>query len=116
MYHEVMPTVPATKTPREQQCCIPIRGEATSDVDALVKMFRALGDPIRLRLISIIASAEEVCSCALEAPLEKSQPTISHHTKVLMEAGLIKGERRGRWVWWSIVPSQVELLKTFIVA
>jgi ArsR family transcriptional regulator len=74
----------------------------------LARIFSALGDPARLRMLSIIASADEVCSCELEAPLRRSQPTISHHTKVLAEAGLIESERRGRWTWWHVVPSRLD--------
>ena len=59
---------------------------------------------MRLRLLSIVAGAGEVCSCNLEGPLGKSQPTISHHTRVLADAGLIVGERRGRWMWWRVEP------------
>ena len=65
----------------------------------------ALSDPVRLRCLSLIASADECCSCDLEAPLGRSQPTISHHTKVLAEAGLIVGEKRGRWMWWKPSPN-----------
>jgi ArsR family transcriptional regulator len=70
-------------------------------------VFGALGDPVRLRMLSLIAAEPEVCSCALEGPLGKSQPTVSHHTKILSEAGLIVGEKRGRWVWWRVVPDQL---------
>jgi ArsR family transcriptional regulator, arsenate/arsenite/antimonite-responsive transcriptional repressor len=55
-----------------------------------------------LRLLSLVASRSEICSCDLEQPLGKSQPTVSHHTKVLVEAGLLIGEKRGRWVWWRV--------------
>jgi len=58
-------------------------------------------------MLSLIASQEEVCSCALEEPLNKSQPTISHHTSILAAAGLIVGERRGRWMWWRVVPERL---------
>ena len=66
-----------------------------------------MADPVRLRLLSLVAEAGELCSCNLEEPLGKSQPTISHHTKVLAEAGLIRGEKRGRWVWWRLVPERL---------
>jgi ArsR family transcriptional regulator len=59
-------------------------------------------------MLSLVASEDEVCSCALEAPLGKSQPTISHHTRILAEAGLITGEKRGRWMWWSVVPERLK--------
>ena len=77
-------------------------------------MFAALGDPVRLRLLSIVAAEGEVCSCNLEEPLGKSQPTISHHTRVLSEAGLIQGEKRGRWMWWRIVPEQMQRLRLLL--
>ena len=79
----------------------------TKDAAELAPVFAALGDPVRLRLLSIVAAEGEVCSCNLEEPLGKSQPTISHHTRVLSEAGLIQGEKRGRWMWWRIVPEQI---------
>ena len=60
---------------------------------------------------SLIAAAGEVCSCDLQEPLGKSQPTVSHHTKALAEAGLIVGEKRGRWVYWRVVPERVEALR-----
>ncbi len=83
-------------------CCVPITKGELGEADAvqLAGVFAALADPVRLRLFSIVAAEGEVCSCNLEEPLAKSQPTISHHTKVLAEAGLIVGEKRGRWMWW----------------
>ena len=72
----------------------------------------ALSDPVRLRLLSLVASEGEVCSCNLEGPLGKSQPTISHHTRVLSEAGLIVGERRGKWTWWRAAPDQLRAVRT----
>jgi ArsR family transcriptional regulator len=94
-------------------CCPAIADEALSETDAasLAAVFAALSDPVRLRLLSIVASDGEVCSCHLEEPLGKSQPTISHHTKVLAEAGLITGEKRGRWMWWRVVPEQMAALR-----
>jgi ArsR family transcriptional regulator len=62
---------------------------------------------VRLRLLSIVAAQTEVCSCDLEGPLAKSQPTISHHTRVLAEVGLIVGEKRGRWMWWRVEPDRL---------
>jgi ArsR family transcriptional regulator len=81
------------------------------DAAELAAVFAALGDPIRLRLLSLVASADEVCSCNLEGPLGRSQPTISHHTKILAAAGLIEGEKRGRWVWWRVVPERVAAVR-----
>jgi ArsR family transcriptional regulator, arsenate/arsenite/antimonite-responsive transcriptional repressor len=82
-----------------------------SAADELARGFAALADPVRLRLLNLIAAAGEVCACDLLAPLDRSQPTVSHHTKTLAEAGLITGERRGRWVWWSIVPGRLAALR-----
>jgi ArsR family transcriptional regulator len=90
-------------------CCAPVLEAPLGESEAgeLADVFAALADPVRLRLLSFVASAGEVCACDLLAPLDRSQPTISHHTKVLADAGLIIGEKRGRWVWWSIVPERV---------
>ena len=90
-------------------CCNPLSGTTLSEAEAndLSQIFSALGDPARLRMLSLIASEVEVCSCTLEVPLKKSQPTISHHTRILAEAGLIVGEKRGRWMWWRVVPERL---------
>jgi ArsR family transcriptional regulator len=92
-------------------CCPPVSQHALDEGQAttLAAIFSALSDPVRLRIFSIIASEGEVCSCHLEGPLAKSQPTISHHTTKLAAAGLIEGEKRGRWIWWRPVPAQLEL-------
>lgn len=98
---------------QDQGCCpsvlaAPLGAEAA---DELAAAFSALADPVRLRLLSLVAEAGEVCSCDLQEPLGKSQPTVSHHTKILAEAGLITGEKRGRWVWWSVVPGRLDQLR-----
>lgn len=94
-------------------CCGPVLAAPLGEEDAvtIASRFAALGDPVRLRLLSMIAAAGEVCACDLTGPLGKSQPTVSHHTKILAEAGLIVGEKRGRWVWWSVVPEAVADLR-----
>jgi ArsR family transcriptional regulator len=74
----------------------------------------ALSDPVRLRLLSLVASEGEVCSCNLEGPLGKSQPTISHHTRVLADAGLIVGEKRGKWTWWRADPDQLVAVRRML--
>ncbi len=90
-------------------CCSPLAHVEMSETEAsdIAQIFSALSDPVRLRMLSMIASESEVCSCALEEPLAKSQPTISHHTRILAEAGLIVGERRGRWMWWRAAPDRM---------
>ncbi|HVV38131.1 MAG TPA: metalloregulator ArsR/SmtB family transcription factor [Acidimicrobiales bacterium] len=84
----------------------------STDVNTTAAAFAALGDPVRLEIYRCIAKSDgSCCSCDLEAPVGKSQPTISHHTKVLAEAGLIEGERQGRWVYWRVVPGALAKLK-----
>jgi ArsR family transcriptional regulator, arsenate/arsenite/antimonite-responsive transcriptional repressor len=75
-----------------------------SEAAELAQGFSALSDPVRLRVLSMLADAEggEVCVCDFVDPLGKSQPTISHHLKILGAAGLVRGERRGKWVWYSL--------------
>ncbi|HEY8060182.1 MAG TPA: metalloregulator ArsR/SmtB family transcription factor [Acidimicrobiales bacterium] len=95
------------------ECCPSVAGAplAEAEATALAQGFAALADPVRLRLLSMIASEDEMCSCNMLAPLGKSQPTVSHHTKTLAEAGLIVGEKRGRWVYWRIVPERLAELQ-----
>jgi ArsR family transcriptional regulator, arsenate/arsenite/antimonite-responsive transcriptional repressor len=83
-------------------CCTPLGVEVmTADqAETITGLLKALADPIRLRLMSLIAAADEACVCDLTAPFDVSQPTISHHLKVLREAGLVDSERRGTWVWY----------------
>jgi len=84
---------------------------AEDDAEDLALVFAALSDPVRLRLLSLVAQAGEICSCDLQDPLGKAQPTVSHHTKVLSDAGLLSGEKRGRWVWWRIVPDRMAAVR-----
>lgn len=102
--------------PNEVSCGSVRPDEALSPDEAamLAKGFAVLGDPVRLRVLSLIASRDGVCSCDLEQPLGKSQPTISHHTKALAEAGFITGEKVGRWVWWRIVPGSLDGLRVAV--
>ncbi len=76
----------------------------------LAARLSALGDPVRLHMLSIIASSSggEVCACDFVEPLGRSQPTVSHHLKVLSEAGLIDGDKRGRWIWYRLTPGAVD--------
>jgi ArsR family transcriptional regulator len=97
----------------EDECCASVLTAPLTDDEAaaLARGFAALADPVRLRLLSLVAAEDEVCSCDLLAPLGKSQPTVSHHTKALAEAGLIVGEKRGRWVYWRAVPERIAALR-----
>lgn len=94
-------------------CCASVLAAPLSETEAeqLALAFAALADPVRLRLLSLVAASDEVCSCELQEPLGKAQPTISHHTTALADAGLIVGERRGRWVYWRAVPARLATLR-----
>lgn len=94
-------------------CCPSVLDSPLAEPDAqdLARVFAALADPVRLRLLSLVADAGEVCSCDLLEPLGKAQPTVSHHTKILAGVGLIVGEKRGRWVWWRLVPERLAAVR-----
>ncbi len=96
-------------------CCPPIGAAPIGEADAaeLARAFAALGDTARLRILSLLASAAdgEVCVCDLVDPIGRSQPTVSHHLKVLSDAGLIEGDKRGRWVWYRVVPARLAELR-----
>ena len=84
------------------QCCTPLGVEPMSpqQADSVAGLLKALADPVRLRLMSLIAAADEACVCELTATFAVSQPTISHHLRILREAGLVDSERRGTWVYY----------------
>jgi len=96
-------------------CGSPIRREVVEPdaAIALAEAFKALADPVRIQLLNLIATAEagEACACDLVEPVGKSQPTVSHHLKVLREAGLVTSQKRGTWVWYSVVPSRLDELQ-----
>lgn len=95
-------------------CCAPMTGGVVSDETAatLALTFRALGDPARVKLLSLIAAApnSEACICDMTDPVGLSQPTVSHHMKVLVEAGLATREQRGRWAYYRVVPAVLRSL------
>lgn len=100
-------------------CCTPISEAALEPAQAAdgAAVFKALADPVRLRLMSIIASAgDEVCVCDITPHFEVSGPTISHHLKVLREAGLVDCERRGTWVYYWALPERLAWLSTLLAA
>ena len=100
-------------------CCSPLTREPLSVDRAveLARLFKAVGDPVRLRLLSLIASHEggEACVCDLTGVFDLTGPTISHHLKVLREAGLISGERRGTWVYYRVEPDALRTLSAVLV-
>ncbi|MGW6504108.1 ArsR/SmtB family transcription factor [Nonomuraea angiospora] len=115
MSKQVLPVFPAG-----EGCCAPMVREPLGEGDAveLARMFKALSDPVRLRLLSLIASYEggEACVCDLTGPFDVSQPTISHHLKVLREAGLVGSERRGTWVYYWVIPAALRRLSGLLQA
>lgn len=94
----------------EAPCCDPVTDVALSADEAtvLASVFKALADPVRLRLLSMVASAPDggVCACDLTDPLSRSQATVSHHLSVLAGAGFIVREQRGKWAWFSLADRQ----------
>ncbi|MFF4537172.1 ArsR/SmtB family transcription factor [Streptomyces aureus] len=103
----------------ESGACCPGLATAPLDEDQaaeLARLFKALGDPVRLRLMSMIASRAggEVCVCDLTPAFDLSQPTISHHLKLLRQAGLIDCERRGTWVYYWALPATLDRLAVFL--
>ena len=100
-----------------EHCCSP---ECTlelspSQAEDLASVFKALADPVRLRLLSLIAESEnETCACDLNAPVSRSQPTVSHHLSVLVNAGLLKREQRGKWAWFQLAPERASFIRTML--
>jgi ArsR family transcriptional regulator len=100
-------------------CCSPLVREPLTGGQAveLSRLFKAMGDPVRLRLLSLIASHSggEACVCELSGVFDLSGPTISHHLKVLREAGLISGERRGTWIYYQVKPEVLASLAAVLI-
>ena len=103
----------------DSPCCSPLVREPLSEDWAgdLAKMFKALGDPVRLRLLSLVAShaGGEACVCDISDTFDLSQPTISHHLKVLRQAGLLDCERRGTWVYYWVIPAALQQLSAVLL-
>jgi ArsR family transcriptional regulator len=88
----------------QEICCAPLSEAPLAEAEAtdLARILKALADPVRLRLVSVIAAAGEGCACDFPALLGKSQPTISHHLSQLVDAGIITREQRGKWAWFKV--------------
>jgi ArsR family transcriptional regulator, arsenate/arsenite/antimonite-responsive transcriptional repressor len=111
---DLLPIVPADTA----ECSIALVREPIGEAAAtgLAQVFKALGDPVRLRLLSLIGAHQggEVCVCDLTTAFDLTQPTISHHLKVLREAGIITSERRGTWVYYRLVPAALERMASLL--
>ncbi len=92
-------------------CCTTLAGD---EADVMAARLKALSDPTRLRLFNLIANADEACTCDLTEPLGVSQPTVSHHLKALTEAGLVRRDQRGKWVFYSADRTALAELSTFL--
>ena len=115
----ILPVIAADGSPADaEECSIPLVREPVGDAAAsgLAQVFRALGDPVRLRLVSLIGAHQggEACVCDLTAAFSLTQPTISHHLKVLRQAGIIDSERRGTWVYYRLVPAALERMAALL--
>jgi len=99
-------------------CCPPLTATPLDEAQAteLAAALKALADPVRLRVLSIIATAPtgEICACDLPALLDRSQPTISHHLSQLVKAGIVEREQRGKWAWFRLRPDQLDSLSEFL--
>ena len=92
-------------------CCAPGAPPlAAGEADALARRFKALADPTRVAIVNRLAGADEVCVCAFVGELGVSQPTVSHHLRVLREAGVVEASRRGTWAYYRLVPETVATL------
>lgn len=104
--------------PQGEVCCAPLTREtiAADQADLLARKLKALADPTRLRLVSIVAASddEEACVCDLIDPVGLSQPTVSHHLKILMEAGFLTRSKRGTWAYYKLVPGALGQLSQLL--
>lgn len=112
--------IPASSAAVAEACAIPLVREPIDETAAagLARVFKALADPVRLRLVSMIGAHQggEVCVCELTDAFDLTQPTISHHLKVLREAGIIDSERRGTWVYYRLQPAALERMAALLAA
>ena len=108
---------PANPTPADV-CCAPLLREpiTASQASDMARLLKALADPTRLRLVSMVAAHDggEACVCELTEPLGLTQPTISHHLKILMQAGLLRRQKRGVWAYYSLVPGALGALSAVL--
>jgi ArsR family transcriptional regulator len=115
-----MKSLPVLKPTTDETCCAPAGTPALGAEEAKRKalVFKALADPNRLRLLSIVKAeaSGESCVCDLTGPLDLGQPTVSHHLKILVEAGLLHREKRGTWAYYSIVPGALERAAGLVAA
>jgi ArsR family transcriptional regulator, arsenate/arsenite/antimonite-responsive transcriptional repressor len=109
---------PSIAQPQVEACCAPIGAERLSvwGAERVSRQFAALADPVRLRMLSVLATVPEgaVCACDLVEPVGKSQPTVSHHLQVLKRAGLVTTQRDGKNIWYAVVPAALDALRAVL--
>lgn len=100
----------------EEPVSIPGPVLSREQAENVARVLKAVADPTRIQLLSMIEGSEngEACVCDLTEPLGLTQPTISHHLKIMVEAGILAREKRGVWAWYSVVPDQVEAVRAFL--
>jgi ArsR family transcriptional regulator, arsenate/arsenite/antimonite-responsive transcriptional repressor len=115
-----MPTGTVLPIAEVAACCAPLTRTtlAVGDAENLARSLKALADPARLRLVSIVAASEnaEACVCDLTEPLGLSQPTVSHHLKVLVDAGFLTRSQRGTWAYYALVPDSLDAVSRLLVS
>lgn len=93
-------------------CCSPATPTvADEDAEALSTMFKALADPARVKILSMLLNADELCACDVSDAIGKAAGTTSHHLKLLRDAGLVSGDKRGTWIYYSVVPERLAALR-----
>jgi ArsR family transcriptional regulator len=114
------PTPTGAELPLLTECCTPVVREVIQPIEAevLAGGFKALADPARLRLISLVAAHQgaEACVCELTDPIGLSQPTVSHHLKILVDAGILTRQQRGKWAYYRLVPEALNSLAALIAS
>ncbi|CAN5225030.1 metalloregulator ArsR/SmtB family transcription factor [soil metagenome] len=111
-------SIAAVTATQPSLCCTPLSASPLprSDAERLAKVLKALADPARLQLLSLVQAGpdQEACVCDLTGPLGLTQPTVSHHLKVLVDAGLLTRERRGTWAWYALVPDRLDEVRRLL--
>ena len=105
-----------TSLPVIGACCVPTTGTDATGASELAAVFKALADPARVTILSMLLNADEVCACDFSAAVGKTAATTSHHLRLLREAGLVATEKRGTWVWYRVVPERLAAVRDALTA
>jgi ArsR family transcriptional regulator len=102
---------PARQLPVLMTCCTPTSAVDDEAAESLAGMFKALADPARVKILSMLLNADEICACDMAAGIGKTAGTTSHHLKLLRDAGLVTGDRRGTWIYYRVVPDRLAAVR-----